>query len=378
MQDEEGQILEAHSISAGLDYPGDGPRARLPARHRPARATSPSPTRRRCARSAEVTRLEGIIPALETAHALHCALAGRGRRGSTSSACSGRGDKDLAEVARRRRSHDGDGTGDGARSPPPSRRSGRARRADALPDGRLPDARGVARASARPTPTAAPTSSSSACRSPTRSPTARSSMPPAPRRCARAPRRRRSWRSRARSRRALPVVLMRYANLVLARGVERFADGSPPTGSRGLIVPDLPLEEAPRCARRATPPAWRSSRWSRRRRPTSASRASARAPAASSTPSRSPAPPASARRCRHATRRSSRAPRRSATCPSRWASGSRTPEQARAGRRRRRRRRHRRKPARARRRGGRRPARGRRRARPRVRRRAGLRIGGAC
>ena len=35
MQDEEGQIVEAHSVSAGLDYPGTGPAARLPARQRP-------------------------------------------------------------------------------------------------------------------------------------------------------------------------------------------------------------------------------------------------------------------------------------------------------------------------------------------------------
>ena len=42
----------------------------------------------------------------------------------------------------------------------------------------------------------------------------------------------------------VPVVLMCYANLVLARGVERFADGLAKRGISGLIVPDLPLEEA--------------------------------------------------------------------------------------------------------------------------------------
>jgi tryptophan synthase alpha chain len=43
----------------------------------------------------------------------------------------------------------------------------------------------------------------------------------------------------------LPVVLMTYCNLVLARGVERFAADAAGAGASGLIVPDLPLEEAP-------------------------------------------------------------------------------------------------------------------------------------
>jgi tryptophan synthase alpha chain len=58
---------------------------------------------------------------------------------------------------------------------------------------------------------------------------------------------------RAGARRALaervPVVLMCYANLVLARGVERFADELAERGISGLIVPDLPLEEAGACCR---------------------------------------------------------------------------------------------------------------------------------
>jgi tryptophan synthase alpha chain len=41
------------------------------------------------------------------------------------------------------------------------------------------------------------------------------------------------------------VVLMTYANLVLARGVERFAADAVAAGASGLIIPDLPLEEAP-------------------------------------------------------------------------------------------------------------------------------------
>ncbi|HEY6475443.1 MAG TPA: tryptophan synthase subunit alpha, partial [Polyangia bacterium] len=45
--------------------------------------------------------------------------------------------------------------------------------------------------------------------------------------------------------RRIPVVLMCYANLIYARGVERFADALVEHGASGLIVPDLPLEEAP-------------------------------------------------------------------------------------------------------------------------------------
>ncbi len=44
---------------------------------------------------------------------------------------------------------------------------------------------------------------------------------------------------------AVPVVVMCYANLIFARGVERFADALVHAGASGLIVPDLPLEEAP-------------------------------------------------------------------------------------------------------------------------------------
>ena len=63
------------------------------------------------------------------------------------------------------------------------------------------------------------------------------------------------------------MVLMCYANLVFARGVERFADELAERGISGLIVPDLPLEEARRRARRLRRArASRSSRSSRRRR----------------------------------------------------------------------------------------------------------------
>jgi tryptophan synthase beta chain len=96
LADEDGQILEAHSVSAGLDYPGSGPEhafLRDSGRARYVAATDEE------ALDAflEVARLEGIIPALESAHALAWALANPG--GSLDLLClSGRGDKDLAEV----------------------------------------------------------------------------------------------------------------------------------------------------------------------------------------------------------------------------------------------------------------------------------------
>ncbi|MFP3949165.1 MAG: tryptophan synthase subunit beta [Longimicrobiales bacterium] len=102
LQDEDGQVAPAHSVSAGLDYPGVGPehsflkdsgRARyvavddhaaLDAFHR-------------------LSELEGIIPALETAHAV-AYLLGEGRSevedGPVVLCLSGRGDKDVAHVAR--------------------------------------------------------------------------------------------------------------------------------------------------------------------------------------------------------------------------------------------------------------------------------------
>ena len=96
MQDEEGQIVEAHSISAGLDYPGAGPQhayLRDSGRARYEAVTD----REALAAFREVARLEGIIPALETAHALAWTLARSD--GELDLVClSGRGDKDLAEV----------------------------------------------------------------------------------------------------------------------------------------------------------------------------------------------------------------------------------------------------------------------------------------
>ncbi len=96
MQDEEGQIVQAHSISAGLDYPGAGPQhAHLRDSGR-ARYVAVSDSEALAA-FRELARLEGIIPALETAHAIAWTLAQQ--EGELDLVClSGRGDKDLAEV----------------------------------------------------------------------------------------------------------------------------------------------------------------------------------------------------------------------------------------------------------------------------------------
>ena len=95
MQTEDGQITEPYSISAGLDYPGIGPlHAHLAATHR---AEVLAVTDRQAVDAAfELTRLEGIIPALESAHAL-AALGCKKFRPEevVVVTVSGRGDKDM-------------------------------------------------------------------------------------------------------------------------------------------------------------------------------------------------------------------------------------------------------------------------------------------
>src|SRR5690349_19517893 len=98
MQDEDGQILEAHSISAGLDYPGTGPQhAWL---RDTGRATYSGVTDAEAlAALRRVAELEGIIPALESSHAVAWMLASESTSDTLDLIClSGRGDKDLAEV----------------------------------------------------------------------------------------------------------------------------------------------------------------------------------------------------------------------------------------------------------------------------------------
>jgi tryptophan synthase beta chain len=95
LADEDGQVLDAHSISAGLDYPGVGPE------HAHLRDTGraeyvSADDEEALAAFRELARTEGILPALEPAHALAKA---RELEAELVLVClSGRGDKDLAEV----------------------------------------------------------------------------------------------------------------------------------------------------------------------------------------------------------------------------------------------------------------------------------------
>jgi len=101
LQDEGGQVLPAHSVSAGLDYPGVGPEhawLRDTGRVRYESATDAEAL----AAFRDLSRLEGIIPALESAHALARLRAEADRwEGQDVLVClSGRGDKDVTEAAR--------------------------------------------------------------------------------------------------------------------------------------------------------------------------------------------------------------------------------------------------------------------------------------
>ena len=101
LQDADGQILDAHSISAGLDYPGIGPEHSW--LHDVGRAEYRSCTDEEALEAFKLcAELEGIIPALESAHAI--ARVGElarevGKGGLVALALSGRGDKDIFTVA---------------------------------------------------------------------------------------------------------------------------------------------------------------------------------------------------------------------------------------------------------------------------------------
>lgn len=96
MQTADGQVVEPHSISAGLDYPGIGPlHAHL---FKSGRGIFMSATDEEALKAAfEVSKLEGIIPALETAHAFSVLNKMKFNKNDVVVIClSGRGDKDLA------------------------------------------------------------------------------------------------------------------------------------------------------------------------------------------------------------------------------------------------------------------------------------------
>ena len=114
LQDRDGQVVEAHSASAGLDYPGVGPQ--LAALAEGGRIEVAAVTDREAvAAMRTTTRTEGILPALETAHAVAALpklLAGVGGPDRTGPGgampddllvlvgFSGRGDKDLVALER--------------------------------------------------------------------------------------------------------------------------------------------------------------------------------------------------------------------------------------------------------------------------------------
>jgi tryptophan synthase beta chain len=106
LQDADGQVHPAHSISAGLDYPGVGPEHSW--LHESGRGEYVSVTDDEALDAFELlSRLEGVIPALETSHAVAWIAAqgglGRWAADDTILLCvSGRGDKDVAQVAERR------------------------------------------------------------------------------------------------------------------------------------------------------------------------------------------------------------------------------------------------------------------------------------
>lgn len=101
LQDDDGQVAPAHSVSAGLDYPGVGPEHSF--LKDAGRATYVSVTDDEALHAFHaMSRLEGIIPALETAHAIaHLMKMGETHRdrGPLLLCLSGRGDKDVAHVA---------------------------------------------------------------------------------------------------------------------------------------------------------------------------------------------------------------------------------------------------------------------------------------
>jgi tryptophan synthase beta chain len=108
LSDDDGQILEAHSVSAGLDYPGVGPEHSF--LKQSGRARYLVATDDEALRAAElVARTEGIIVALETAHAFarllevgNAECEKKGRPARIALCLSGRGDKDLATMANAR------------------------------------------------------------------------------------------------------------------------------------------------------------------------------------------------------------------------------------------------------------------------------------
>ena len=107
LQDDDGQTAPVHSISAGLDYPGVGPEHSYWKDSGRVKYTSINDAE--AMEGFRITsRLEGILPALETAHAVIETMRIAAKRPKTDVVVlcfSGRGDKDCAEVARLESGH---------------------------------------------------------------------------------------------------------------------------------------------------------------------------------------------------------------------------------------------------------------------------------
>ena len=101
LQDEDGQTVESHSISAGLDYPGVGPEHAHLADIGRARYDAVTDDEVLDA-FATLSRTEGIIPALESAHAVALVIKARAELAGRTVVInmSGRGDKDVEQVSR--------------------------------------------------------------------------------------------------------------------------------------------------------------------------------------------------------------------------------------------------------------------------------------
>ena len=320
LQDADGQVVEAHSISAGLDYPGVGPQiAALVTAGRLELAAATDAEALAAVRA--VARVEGILPALETAHAfaaLPRLLAGtegsgapypaetvvllgligarrqgpgrargsevpagprRGRRRTAAADAAARDERHRGRPADRRRLRQG--------------ACGRTRRADPVPRGGLSRTRRRRLASRSRPSTPAPTCSRSGCPTPTRLPTARRSSGPRARAAATAhfrpvdrphrADRRRPARHPAGARWPTPTRCSAVATAGRSRA------GWPMPGPAGIIVADLTPDEGEpfeAVARAAGLPSCTSSR---RPPPPTAAAGSPRGRADSSTASRSSA-----------------------------------------------------------------------------------------
>ena len=231
LQDEFGQVLEASSISAGLDYPGVGPAHAMLAAT--GRAEYHSATDEEALAGFQLlAATEGIVPALEPAHAHRLAReAGHAiPAGSTVLVTlSGRGDKDAAQVA-----------GDAGRARVNLESHLRAQREG--PEVAGPYVTGPGRW-CDPLSTPAPTRSRSGSRSPIRSWTAARSRRRASAHsisARRPPASSTRWQG---STCAVPPLVMTYYNLVARLGHERCAQHLRQCGVDGAIVPDLPFDE---------------------------------------------------------------------------------------------------------------------------------------